>query len=195
MQRPEFIPDETEEQSEPITYFEDARSEDGWAGQSTEKSYERLKGEILNEIERVKGRVKKWSRGHFVIDGLYRSAIEIVYEIAGPGGTFEGRFTVAALPRREPYGGNKSHSLYRETWEEWHEQSLRMAMLNVVRALEAGRILGKLSPGFHVLIPMMLGPDGRTVAEIWSEGLGVKALPSPEDDDVIDGEAREVEDA
>jgi len=189
-----FIPEETDEASEPIIFFEDARSEDGWAGQSTDKSYDRLKGEIMNEINRLKGTMTRWIRGVYQIAGHERPGIQIHYEVAGPNGTFQGRFDVAPLPRHQPFGGSKSHRSYESTMTSWQEESLRMALYNVSLALRSMRILQELSPGFAALMPWVLAADDQTISEIWSAGLGVKGLPSPDDGDVIDVPFREVKD-
>lgn len=189
-----FIPEETNEASEPIIFFEDARAEDGWAGQSTDKSYDRLKGEIMNEINRLKGTVTRWMRGMYEIHGHERPGIQIHYEVAGPNGIFQGRFDVAPLPRHPPFGGKKNHRSYESTMTNRQEESLRMALFNVSLALRSMRILQELSPGFAALMPWLLADGDQTISEIWSGGLGAKALPSPEDGEVIDVPFREVKD-
>ena len=49
-----FIPDDLDQQSD-VPFLEEARADDGWKGQSTNKSIEQLRAEISAEIGRLGG--------------------------------------------------------------------------------------------------------------------------------------------
>jgi len=157
---------------------------------STGKSIETLRAEISAEIGRMGGTMTGWIRGDYkMIDGEIRAGVEIRYQIvAGDGTVFKGKISVAALPYEMSKGRINSDKLNRGR----AKKALRMGLYNVRVCLQSTRILEKLSPGYAGLMPWLLA---RTISEVWSEeGIGSRALPPPsEDDEVVEGEMREVD--
>ena len=187
-----FTPDEFERELN-VVMFEDARAEDGWRGQSTNKSYSQLRAEIASEIGRLGGTMTRWLRGEFEIDGLKRAGVQIGYSLASPEGrVFDGRIDVAGLPHKMASGRADSSRTNRLR----DEKSLRMALYNIRESLQATRILQDLSPGYAGLMPWILTDNDLTVSQLYSEGMGVNALPAPDPDDeegTVTAEFREVE--
>ena len=188
-----FIPDE-QTFDEPVPLLDEARADDGWKGQSTDKSVAKLRSEISSEIGRLGGTMTRWIRGDYEMDdGTERPGIEIGYSIATEDGrVFLGRINVAALPFKISTRRQDSDKLNRNK----AEKSLRMALFNVRDALQASRILQVLSPGYAGLMSWLLpdSNDDRTISQMWGESMGLKALPAPDKDgDVVDVKFREVD--
>ena len=181
-----FIPDE-QTFDDPVPLLSEARADDGWKGQSTDKSVPKLRSEIAAEIGRLGGTMSRWIRGDYEMDdGTERPGIEIGYSIATEDGRiFQGRINVAALPFKISKNRSDSDKLNRDR----AEKSLRMALFNVRDALQASRILQVLSPGYAGLMPWLLveGQKDKTISELWGDTMGLKALPAPADDgEVVD---------
>lgn len=188
-----FIPDE-QTFDEPVPLLSEARADDGWKGQSTDKSIAKLRSEISSEIGRLGGTMTRWIRGDYEMDDdTLRSGIEIGYSIVTEDGrVFQGRINVAALPFKVSEGRHDSNRLNRDR----AEKSLRMALFNVRDALQASRILQILSPGYAGLMPWLLvdGKGDKTISQLWGDTMGLKALPAPDSKgDVIDVPFREVD--
>lgn len=188
-----FIPD-TDNETFEIPFLDDARSDDGWQGHSTNESIGSLRAQITAEIGRLGGTVIRWMRGTYHIQNQERPGVQIVYQIVKQNNAFfEGRIDIAGLPWRPPYGGKKSHGGYKDAVEKKKEKSLAMALYNVREALKAMRIMQTLSPGYAALVPWLLaGDSGKTIGELW--GSGSIALPSSIDnpDGAIEGKFTEV---
>ena len=183
-----FTPDTQSEQAD-IPWLDEARSDDGWQGHSTNESVASLRSQISAEIGRLGGTVTYWMPGEYEIDGQKRPGIRMEYQIVGPNGqAFTGRIDVAGLPWEPPYNGDKSHGGYKNAVENKRKKSLAMALYNVREALKAMRILQILSPGYAALVPWMLVAEtGKTIGEMW--GVGSPALPAPnEDGKIVDSE-------
>lgn len=63
-----FIPD-TPKKVKEVPYYEDVSSKDGWQGQQTTKSMERLKQEVTDAVERLGGVVRSFQSGTFMMGG------------------------------------------------------------------------------------------------------------------------------
>lgn len=188
-----FIPDSESEKAD-VPFLDEARSDDGWQGHTTNESISALRAQISAEIGRLGGTVTRWLRGTYQIDGNERPGIQIGYQVIGPyENVFEGRIDVAGLPWKPPYGGNRSHGGYKSAAEKKKEQSLAMALYNVREALRAMRILQILSPGYAALVPWLLKPGtDKTLGEMWA--IGSKSLPAPSDDgQIIDSDFEVIE--
>lgn len=188
-----FIPDEDGADFD-VPFFNEVRADDGWKGQSTDKSLEQLRAEISAEIGRLGGTMTGWMRGEYETpNGGRRAGVEIKYQIVTAGGSaFEGRIAIAALP----YPVSEGRADSERTNRKRAEKSLRMGLFNVRDALQSSRILQTLSPGYAALMPWLLaGEDERTISELWAEqGMGQPALPAPDEDgDIIEAEVREVD--
>jgi len=185
-----FTPDETQDETALVPYFDEARSKEGWSGQSTTKSIETLKAEVVRAVARLGGKITRFTRGSYEIDGKERAGYQIEYIVEAPDGkVFPGRFDIAALPVKKPTRGNVD-----QIERNRHKASVRMSLYNVVNSLEASWILQMLSPGYNVLIPGMLGDGEKTIGEIWLDAASFRQLTPPKPDDVEEGEFRDVED-
>lgn len=177
----EFTPYDEDGPTLDVPYFNEARKEDGWQGHTTNRSYDSLKRDVTNAIAALGGMVNSIQRGQYSIAGLDREGIVIHYTLEGKDGQMvKGRIDVAALPYEEPYNGNKSHSRYKEAAETRKDQTVRMALYNVVEALKAQWALKQLNPSYVPLIPFVLADSesGRTLSQLYlGEGYTRKMLP------------------
>lgn len=186
-----FIPDDLDQQSD-VPFLEDARADDGWKGQSTNKSIEQLRAEISAEIGRLGGTMTRFMRGEYEIQGQTRPGALIEYSIVSlEGRGFQGRIDVAGLPFEKSEGRQDSARTNRKR----RDKSLQMALFNVREGLQGARILQTLSPGYAALVPWLLTDSGQTFGQLWREGLGIAALPAPsKDGEVVDAEFKEIND-
>ena len=184
----QFIPDEDDGPSLDVPYFGEARAEDGWQGQSTQRSYNTLKSDLTKAMARIGGVVQSIQRGMYDIGGAERAGAQIHYSIEGVGRQMHyGRLDVAALPVRETTRGN-----WRKTMRARQEKSLCMALYNVAQALKAQWVLKQMNPSYVPLMPWLLADDNRTISEAYLEaGIGL-ALPAPsKEGEVVVGEFTE----
>ncbi len=158
-----FIPEQQNKDPQDVPYFDDVSSTDGWEGQSTSKSIDKLKLEVVAALERLGGTVRSFQRGTFVVGKKKREGFQIHYIIEQPDGSMRpGRLDVAALPVREEYRLERSLASRRE-------KSLKMALYMLREALNGTWFLSQLSPGYAPLMPWMLMKDDKTVTQVWSE--------------------------
>lgn len=185
----EFIPENEKGPLSDVPYYGEARSIDGWQGQSTTRSFDSLKSDLTQAFSRLGGVVHSIQRGAYKINEFERSGAQIHYAIEGPNGQMVyGRMDVAALPVKKP----KRSSRYQETIRKRHEAALSMALYNVIEALKAQWVLKQLNPSYIPLMPWLLADDGRTISQAYIEsGIGQKLLPSL--DGVMEGEFRLLE--
>ena len=179
-----FIPEQSKKAAD-VPYFEDARSSDGWKGQATEKSIERLKSEITQAISRLGGTVQGFQRGKFLIGKVEREGFQVSYFIETfTGKLFNGRVDIAALPNRL----NPIRSL-----DKRREQSLKMALFMFRDAMDGLWFMQQLSPGYSGLIPWMLqdGTD-KTLTQLWTENAMMDNLLPPGDSDFVDADYKEI---
>lgn len=186
-----FIPDDLDQQSD-VPLLEDARADDGWKGQSTNKSIEQLRAEISAEIGRLGGTMTRFMRGEYEIQGQTRPGAIIEYNIVSlEGQGFRGRIDIAGLPFEKSTGRQDSERTNRRR----RDKSLQMALFNVREGLQGSRILQTLSPGYAALVPWLITDSGQTFGQLWREGLGTAALPAPsKDGEVVEAEFTEIDD-
>ncbi len=188
----QFVPDDDQGPELDVPYYGETKSEDGWQGHSTSRSYDTLKSDVTKALARLGGIVHGIQRGSYRIGDFERAGAQINYSIEGPDGNMAyGRLDVAALPVQEPYGGNKSHSGYSRTLENLQMRSLAMALYNVVEALKAQWVLKQLNPAYVPLMPWLLGKDDLTLSEAYAEAGFSKALMPPNAGDFVEGDFRE----
>lgn len=173
-----FIPEQPTE-IQKVPYFEEARKEDGWEGQATEKSVRALQGEIREALSLLGGTITSFQAGHF--DEIERSGYRIEYIVeAASGREMPGRIDIAALPVRSDTPRKR-------------DQALRMALYMVHRSLKGVWLLQQLSPGYSALVPFMLGPGDKTISELWLKGPMSKLLPQGDENfTTVEGEAKDV---
>ncbi len=186
-----FIPDDLSQQSD-VPFLEKARADDGWKGQSTNKSIEQLRAEISAEIGRLGGTMTKFMRGEYEIADQTRPGAVVEYQLVGPDGrAFPGRIDIAGLPFEQSKNRQDSARINRGR----RDKSLQMALFNIREGLQSSRILQTLSPGYSALIPWLITESGATFGQLWREGLGDRALPAPTaDGDITEAQFTEVED-
>ncbi|MFH1118615.1 MAG: hypothetical protein V1775_02245 [Bacteroidota bacterium] len=185
-----FISEKAEKTAEEIPFYEDATTVNGWQGQSTGKTIETLKSEIISHIGKLGGIVTGFEKGSFGTRVGFR--IHYIIETL-EGKHVPGYIDVAALPlkqtRKRQYDKRVSSEATRR------DKSLRMALYNVSDCLGALWKLQRLSPGFAPLMPFMLTQSGENLTQLWSSGATMRALMPPADDfenngndaDIIDG--------
>jgi len=184
----EFIPDDSQGPTLDVPYYGEARAEDGWQGQSTSLSFDSLKRDISETMARLGGVVHTIQRGTYHIGGLDRPGVQVHYSVEGPGGQMAyGRLDIAALPVKSPA---KRHG-WKETLRNWEDNSLRMALYNVVQALKAQWVLKQLNPAYVPLMPWLLDKHDRTLTEAFADSGYSKALMPPEGGDFVQGEFKE----
>lgn len=172
-----FFQEENQSSLHSVPYFEDVSPADGWSGQTTTKSYETLKSNIMLSINRLGGITTSIKKGTFKSeDKTTREGLVILYQIEGAEGKlYPGKIEIAALPTK-----NSSHK----------EKSLKMAMYMFDISLKGTWYLQKLSPGYDPLMPFMLVPGkDKTISQSWSESpvFNNNLLPEP-NSSFIEGE-------
>lgn len=195
----EFIP-ETEDKKIKVPFYDDVkgRSDEGWSGHATGKSFGGLKSEISAALGRLGAMVTGFQRGQFrdEVTGLMREAVRIHYTVANEHGElWPGQIDVAALPVDRKSCRDKG------SYENKIEKSLCMALYMTLTALQGSWNMRMLSPGYSPLMPWMLAPnsEGKTFSQLWESSLernGITALlPEPTiegSDEAIEGEFQEV---
>ena len=190
----EFFPEDDNEPTLDVPYFDEARSADGWQGQSTTLSFDTLKSHITQAFSRLGGVVHGVQRGSFEIGGFTRPGAQVNYSLEGPNGKMiYGRLDIAALPVKKP----KRTSRYQEILRKRMDQSLRAGLYNVVQVLKAQWVLKQMNPAYVPLMPWLLVKGNQTLTELYRES-SLPMLESPkqkhsEDDDIAIGEFREVD--
>lgn len=175
-----FIPEQPKKIQD-VPYYEDAHEDDGWKGQATTKSIERLKGEVTQSITRLGGIVSGFQMGTFQIEKLERQGFQIHYSLSDANGRFiPGRLDIAALPVNDKWSTTKK------------DKSLRMALFMLRDALNGMWLFQQLSPGYAPLMPFMIGSDdGKTISQLWAESSTMKNLLPPGDADFIEAQVIE----
>ena len=183
----DFIPDQPKA-IEDVPYYDDATSESGWQGQSTTKSIETLKSEVVMSISLLGGMVTGFQRGKFIIGDKEREGFRLHYVIeAADGHMAPGRMDIAGLPVKNDFSLRKSYDTRRE-------KSLKMALYMLRIALDGARFLQILSPGYAALMPWMLGRGEKTITQLWTESTIMQNLLPPADSDFVEGEYKTAQD-
>jgi hypothetical protein len=183
-----FVPIEDDKPTVDVPYLDEARATDGWQGQDTSLSYDRLKSELTNVLARLGGMVSTFQRGAYEIGGLKRAGVQVSYSIEGPNGVMvRGRLDVAALPVKGP---KRQHG-WAETLRKREDAALRMALYNVVQALRSQWVLKQLNPGYIPLMPWLLGKGDATLSELYAEAGYTRALMPPKAASFVEGAFRE----
>lgn len=172
-----FIPEQPKT-AQAVPYFEDAKERDGWQGQATTKSIDRLKMEVTESITRLGGFVSGFQQGKFLIENQERQGFQIHYSLAAPDGRFiPGRLDIAALPVKNRWDAGKK------------DKSLRMALYMLRIGLDGMWLFQQLSPGFAPLMPFMIAnAEGKTISQLWAESPVMNNLLPPGDAEFIDAE-------
>lgn len=182
----DFIPNKEEGPSLDVPFFGEARAEEGWQGQGTTRSYETLKTDLTRAMLRLGGVIHGIVRGTYTINGLSRPGVRVNYSLEGPTGKMiYGRMDFAALPVQEPA---RRRSDWGRTLRRREEESIRMALYNVIQGLRAQWVLKQLNPSYVPLMPWLLADDQQTISEKYlSAGFG-RALPAPAGEEgIIEG--------
>lgn len=156
-----FIPEQPK--SAEVPYFDDASSTDGWQGQATEKTIERLKSDLILSLNRLGGTVTGFQKGSFDTGQTKREGFRIHYMMENTaGGMIPGRIDIAALPVR--YDSRTAKSFASRS-----EKSLKMALYMLKISIDGLWFLQQLSPGYAPLMPFMLAQGGKTVSQMYLE--------------------------
>lgn len=182
-----FQPDKTQKQSAEVPFFEDITTSSGWEGMTTQKSFEKLTGEIREALGFLNAEVTAFMRGKFGERQGYRISFVIV---SADGAERKGQIDVAALPvkptvhyRRGGYAGI----------EKRQEQSLKAALFNIRDILEGMYRMRFIQPGFDPMMAWTLTDNGKTVMQLWNERMqSDHLLPAGQEEEFIDGEVKEV---
>lgn len=181
----DFIPEQSKN-SVDVPYFEEVTGGSGWQGQSTTKSIETLKAEIINAIGRLGGTVTGFQRGTFQTDAKSRDGFRVHYAVeANDGRLVAGRIDVAALPVKNDYR-------IRMSYKKRQEQSLKMALYMLRVAINGTWFLQQLSPGYSALMPRMLASGDKTISQLWGESSIMQRLLPPGEDEFVEGEVRQI---
>lgn len=165
----QFIPDAVHQPILDVPFFEDSSQKAGIAGHGTRKSIEQLKSEVRDAFARLGAGVIAFRQGTF-----YAEHDRYGYRILFVLGSARGRVDVLALPIRNETPRRK-------------EDALKQVLYNVRDTLQSEYLMLLHAPGSHPLVPHLLGPGGRTVAEYMMER---GELPALTDDEVVEGEFR-----
>lgn len=154
-----FIPKQQQFKAK-VVYFEDSAAEH-IPGYSTSKKIDSLKSEIGTLLARMGAQMVVITEGTF--DG---SPNRDGYEITFMLGKTQARLHCAALPVRKETTARK-------------QQALRQALYLLRDWLQASILFNLNQPPADVLVPFMIGKDGRTVAEGLLGDAGLLMLPAP----------------
>lgn len=169
-----FTPKEPEK-AQDVPFFEQARKEDGWAGQTTGKSIAKLESEISEVMARLGGMIVRYENGTFDMGTKKRAGVRIYYTMKNAkGDVVGGRLDAAALPCK---------------LSKNQERSVRMMYYMLRNALAGQWFLQQLAPGYAALMPFLIVSGEKTVTDLWTEQSGIgNLLPPPSTDFAVDGE-------
>ena len=139
-----FQPTDEFKSNDPLPYFDEVSSADGWQGHATTKSIDMLKTEIIVALSNMGASVLSFKRGVFNSE-FKRDGFQIAYIIDQGSSMLHGKIDIAALPVKE--------DLREATKLKQKEQSLKMALFNFKIAINGTRFLKVLCPGFIPLLP------------------------------------------
>lgn len=178
-----FIPDGPTK-AEPVPNFENARSEDGWQGQGTTKSLDRLKAELMEAITRAGGMVTAFTPGAWGEPPFQRPGYRIKFALERDGGAMHpGQLDIAALPCKQPDRASKKGGVTNK------EASLRMALYMARNAFDGLWFLRQLSPGFVPLLSWLLDDrTGKTLTQLYGMAGNFAHLLPAGDADFVEGE-------
>jgi hypothetical protein len=180
----EFIPDSTSQQRVQVPFFEDARAEDGWEGQTTRKTVRELERELATTLTRLGGGITGIKWGRFNDGETVREGCHLNFVLQRDNGAMDAaRMPLAALPCRGPNRASKTRGVSNA------EASRRMMLFMLNRAFSGLWFVQQMSPGYVPLMPFLLvGDTGKTITQLYSEqGMFSALLPSP-DAQFIEGE-------
>jgi hypothetical protein len=184
-----FEPEEKKHAQAP--FFEDVNEADGYRGQGTEKSIDKLMSEVTSAVSNLGGYMVNVQRGKFIDEeGRERFGFVFVFTLAGPGGrgTVMAEIKVAAFPLRK--------------WTANKEERAKKMVLYILRDwLESMFNFQKATPTpVATLIPFMLDNTGETLSDAWISGRitpglllpGNSKIPDSGLEDVVEGDAEDV---
>jgi hypothetical protein len=185
-----FIPDDDQFEVE-IPYFEDATGAEGVIGYSTQQDEAELQEKIRTEIARVGGRVESFQKGKYKEESSTKTMPDRYgYQILFSYQNADGRINVATLPIKNETPARK-------------RQAHRQALYTIWKMLQSHYNCRLNMPNDTPLIPYLLDDKGRTLLEAISAAGILPQLPSPtqkmeggfdpDDENVVDGEAREID--
>ena len=181
-----FIPEQPKK-SVDVPYFDDVTGDAGWQGQSTTKSLETLKSEIVQAVSRLGGLVTGFQKGLFQVGTSKREGFRVSYNLETPDGKMiPGRIDVAALPVRPAVSGRYA------SFQSRSEKSLKMALYMLRNSFDGLWFLQQLSPGFAPLMPFMLAKGDQTISQLWSETAMMSNLLPPGESEFVDGQVVEI---
>ncbi len=177
-----FIPEQPKKAAA-VPFYDDVTSDAGWKGQTTTKSLETLKSEIVQSVSRLGGIVVGFQKGSFQIGDQKREGFRVSYNLeTGDGDMVPGRIDVAALPVKKAVSGRYA------SYQSRCDKSLKMALFMLRDSFDGLWFLQQLSPGFAPLMPFMLAKGDMTVSQLWSESTLMTNLLPPGEADFVDGQ-------
>ncbi len=182
-----FQPDKSQKSLAETPFFEDIGVSSGWEGMTTQKSFEKLTGEIREALGFLGAEVTSFQRGKFGERQGYR----ISFIIVGKDSTErKGQIDVASLPCRPIVRARRGG------WtgiEKRQKQSLKAALFNIRDILEGMYRMRFIQPGFDPMMAWTLTDQGKTVMQLWNERVSSgRLLPASKEDDFIDAEIKEI---
>ena len=181
-----FQPDKKQGPSRDTPFFEDITLNSGWEGMTTQKSLEKLTGEIREALTFLGAEVTGFLRGTFGDRPGYRISF---VKVSADGSERKGQIDVASLPCKKivHYRRGAVASL-----EKRQEQSLKTALFNLRDILEGMYRMRFIQPGYDPMMAWTLTNQGKTVMQLWNERMNDHLLPAGEEADFVDGEVREI---
>lgn len=174
-----------------IEYYDDVASGNGWQGQTTTKSIETLKSEIVTSISRLGGIVSGFVAGTDLVtindEKVICDGFRIHYSMETQSGKFiPGQIDIIALPVK------RDQRLIRSL-ESRKLGAIKMALYMFREAMDGMWFMEQLSPGYVGLMPFMLAEKNKTLSQLFIEQEKVSsARLLPSGDNSIEGEFREL---
>jgi len=144
---PTFIPDPIDAQQADVPFYEESQKL-AIPGRGTEKSVQKLQGEIIDLIARLGGGAVVFTPGQYREGERVRHGFQVMFWY----GSARGRIDCAALPIR------------RET-ARVKDRALAQALYLLRDELQAQVYSQTYKPGAVPLIPYLMNGDGQTVTE------------------------------
>ncbi len=146
-----FIPDHTRITSPTALFFEDSFAE-GIAGYRVRRDVSDYQNEVAAALNKLGGSGVAFTPGKYQSNGRLRQGFRITFSI----GINQARIDCAALPLR-------THT------DKKQATAMGQALYLLRNELEAAWMAWVYKPGTMPLVPYLIGPDGRTVAEALSD--------------------------
>lgn len=165
------------QENKKVPFFDDVRSADGWEGQTTSKTVDKLQSEIGTNLSLINCVMTGIVAGSFGD----RPGYQIHFAMKSPDGKLiQSRMDIACLPINPKKRWNRRGG--RGVADPRIEGTKKMALYMTAKAIKGMYFLSSLSPAFIPFMSMILTDKNTTLGQRWVQNGNLVALMPPKDE-------------